>query len=682
MRGAMRAGIVVCGVAVMASAAAAQDTASARRFGLRDIFELEWAADPQISPDGRQIVYARSGYDIMKDQERARLWILGADGGGSQQPLTSGSEGDDGSPRWSPDGTRLAYLSSSGGSNQIHVRWMASGQDAAITHVEHAPFGLAWSPNGKWLAFAMFVPEAAQPFVQLPAKPAGADWGPPPEYTERLQYRRDGGGYVQPGHVHLFVVPADGGAARQVTDGPFDDGAPVWMPDGSTLIYSANRHPDGEYEPMNTEVYAVSVASGAVRALTSRDGPDNSPAVSPDGRLIAYTGFDDHRQGYQVTHLYVMNSDGSGSREVTGGLDRDVGTPVWSADGRGIYVQYDDEGDTRIALVSLDGKVTPVAAHVGGLDLGRPYPGGSFSVSRGGRVAFTETDPDHPADVAVAGGGAATARLTRLNDGLFAAKTLGKVEELHYASSFDGRQIDGWIITPPGFDPSRKYPLLLEIHGGPYLDYGDRWSGELQLYAAAGYVVLYTNPRGSTSYGEAFGNLINHDYPDHDYDDLMSGVDAVIKKGYVDPENLFVTGGSGGGVLTAWIVGHTHRFRAAVVQKPVINWYSWVLTTDMSEFGLTYWFTGAPWEQMEHYMKYSPITYVGNVTTPTMMITGAVDYRTPSEEAEQFYEALKLRKVPAALVRVPNASHEISATPSHMMAKVAYALGWFEKWRK
>jgi len=380
-----------------------------------------------------------------------------------------------------------------------------------------------------------------------------------------------------------------------------------------------------------------------------------------------------------------MNADGSSPREVTPNFDRDLFAPSWAADGRGIYAMYDDQGDTKVGLVTLDGKVTPVVSHVGGLDIGRPYPGGSYSVSHTGRIAFTESEPDHPADVAVTGAraGSPAIRLTRLNDGLFGpgGKTLGAVQEIHVKSSFDQRDVEGWVITPPGFDASHKYPLLLEIHGGPYLDYGDRWSAELQEYAAAGYVVLYMNPRGSTSYGETFGNLINHDYPNHDYDDLMSGVDAMVAKGYVDPDNLYVTGGSGGGVLTAWIVGHTHRFRAAVVQKPVINWYSWVLTADMSEFGLTYWFTGAPWTQADTYMKYSPITYVGNVTTPTMMITGDVDYRTPSSEAEQFYEALKLRKVPAALVRVPNASHEISATPSHMMVKIAYVLAWFKKWQ-
>ena len=242
--------------------------------------------------------------------------------------------------------------------------------------------------------------------------------------------------------------------------------------------------------------------------------------------------------------------------------------------------------------------------------------------------------------------------------------------------------MQGWVVTPPDFDPSKKYPLLLEIHGGPFAGYGGAFSAEIQLYAAAGNIVLYSNPRGSTGYGEEFGNLIHHDYPNHDYDDLMSGVDAVIARGSVDTNNLFVTGGSGGGVLTAWIVGHTHRFRAAVVAKPVINWYSFVLTADAPAFFYKYWFSGYPWENLEQYMRRSPISYVGNVTTPTMLLTGEEDYRTPSEEVEQFYEALKLLKVPTAMVRIPDASHEIAAKPSNMMAKVAYILAWFEKYRE
>jgi acylaminoacyl-peptidase len=651
----------------------------AGRFTLKDIFELEWGADPQISPDGKRVVFVRSGFDIMKDNTRSALWMVNSDGA-ELRPLLDPTR-QAGSPRWSPDGTRLLFVSSVEGKSDIFVRWMDTGAEAKLTHVEESPRAIAWSPDGKWIAFTMFVPDAPKPFVTLPSAPAGADWGPPTFFTDQLQYRSDGRGYLRRGRVHIFVLPVEGGTPRQITDGAFDDRNVQWSPDGAALLFSANRRDTAEYEPNNSEIYEVPAAGGAVKQLTTRFGPDADPAVSPDGKLIAYTGFDDCHQGYQVTHLYVMNRDGSGSRVVSGALDRDIEDAVWSRDGKGLYIQFTDQGNTKIGYITLGGQVTTYTGGVGGLDLGRPYGGGSFTVSNGGRFAFTQTTPDHPADIAVGAAGQSAQRLTRLNDDLFGTKTLGAVEEVWFESSFDHRKVEGWIIKPPGFDPQKKYPLVLEIHGGPFANYGPRYASELQLYAASDYVVLYTNPRGSTSYGEEFGNLIHHDYPNHDYDDLMSGVNAVIAKGYVDTTNLMVTGGSGGGVLTAWIVGHTNRFRAAVVQKPVINWYSFVLTADEDAFFTKYWFPAYPWEKPDDYIKRSPITYVGNVTTPTMMVTGAVDYRTPSSEAEQFYEALKLRKVPTALVRVPNASHDISAVPSHMIVKVAYVLGWFDKYR-
>lgn len=650
------------------------------RFQPAEVFELEYASDPQISPDGSWIVYVRNGFDILKDKGRSTLWQIAADGS-DHRALTTG-ETEVRSPRWSPDGKRLLYLSVEDKVAQIRVRWMDNGQVTRLTHLNRSARGIVWSPDGKQIAFQQFVPAKPVSAVQMPEQPEKADWGPPIRYIERLKYRADGKGYLEEGNTHLFVVPAQGGTPRQVTRGAFDHGPPIWTADGKHLIFSANLHPDFEFQPLNSEIYTVAVSDGSIRALTDRNGPDTSPALSPDGSLLAYTGFDDRYQGYQVTRLYLMNPDGSGNRVWTGSLDRDVQNPVWDGQGKGVYFLYDEQGNTRIGYVSLDGNIETITENVGGLSLGRPYSGGAYSVAKDGLIAFTHSEPDHPAELAVVAANSAVRRLTSLNDDLLAHKTLASVEEIWFPSSYDQRQIQGWIVKPPDFQPGVKYPLMLEIHGGPFANYGSRFSTEIQLYAAAGYVVLYSNPRGSTGYGEEFGNLIHHAYPGHDFDDLMAGVDAVIAKGYIDEDNLFVTGGSGGGVLTAWIVTRTDRFRAAVSAKPVINWYSFVLTSDGPAFFYRYWFPGPPWENTEHYLRRSPISYVANVRTPTMLLTGEEDYRTPIEQSEQFYEALKIRKVPAAMVRIPDASHGIAAKPSNLVAKVQYILGWFEKHRK
>ena len=351
---------------------------------------------------------------------------------------------------------------------------------------------------------------------------------------------------------------------------------------------------------------------------------------------------------------------------------------AWDTDGEGIYFTYDDKGVGQLARTDLDGDYQQLTDRVGGLSYGRPYGGGDFSVAGDDQVLYTLSNPLRPADLAWWDDGDSQ-QVTQLNEDALGHKQLAQVEEITYKSSVDGRDLQGWIAYPPNFDKDKDYPLILEIHGGPHTNYGPRFSAEVQLYAAAGYVVLYTNPRGSTSYGDDFANEIHQNYPSHDYDDLMDGVDAVIDKGFIDEDQLYVTGGSGGGVLTAWIVGHTDRFRAAVVAKPVINWYSFVLTADMYNYFYQYWFPGLPWENLEHYMKHSPISYVGNVTTPTMLLTGEQDYRTPMSETEQYYQALKLAGVETAMVRIQNSGHSIYARPSNLMSKVAYILYWFEK---
>jgi dipeptidyl aminopeptidase/acylaminoacyl peptidase len=648
------------------------------RFGPIDLFDVETASDPQISPDGSRVVFVRGFNDIMKDRRRSNLWIINHDGS-ELRPLTSGNDNDN-SPSWSPDGKRLLYLSTKDGRAQVYVRWMDSGELARVTHCAKVPGSMEWSPDGRWIAFSMSVPDETRPFAEMPAKPEGAEWAKPPKTIRRMVYRTDEEGYLEEAHAQLFIVPAEGGAPRQLTSGPFDCNGPFrWTADGKAIIFSANRHEDWELQPLNSEVYEVQVADGRIKPLTNRNGPDESPTVSPDGRQIAYVGFDDRYQGYQVTRLYLMNRDGSNVRMVTGSFDRDVERPVWSPDGAGIYFQFDEQGNTKVGFTTLEGKVQVLAGDLGGVSPSRPYSGGTFTVAGDGRFAYTHTRPDHPADVATGRRGTAEIRrVTHLNDGLFSFKELGAAEELWCESSCDRRKVQGWLIKPPGFKAEKKYPLILEIHGGPFANYGDRFSSEMQVYAAAGYMVLYTNPRGSTSYGEEFGNLIHHDYPNHDYEDLMSAVDEVVGRGYIDKENLFVTGGSGGGVLTAWIVGKTDRFRAAVAVKPVINWYSHALTADAPGFFYRYWFPGPPWENAEAYLKRSPLSLVGNVKTPTMLLTGEADYRTPISESEQFYEALKIRKVDTALVRIPDASHMMEGRPSFLVGKVVHILKWFE----
>jgi acylaminoacyl-peptidase len=646
---------------------------------LTDIFDMEYVSEPQISPDGSKIIYVRNFKDIMTDKNHSNLWIINYDGS-QNRPLTTGDQNDF-YPRWSHDGKKIIFKSDRADDKmKLYMMWVDTKEAVPLTNTPKAPGAVSWSQDDRYLAFTMFVPEKEESIVKLPSKPEGAKWNTPPTYIDKLNYRGDGQGYIKGGHDQLFTLSIDGGTPKQLTTTKFDHGAPIWSKDDKQLYFSANFNPDEAFEPANSEIYSLDLSTAQVTPLTSRFGPDGSPALSPNGKQIAYSGYNDALQGYQITDLYVMNTDGSNTKLLSAGFDRDVANAQWADDGKGLYFQYDDEGDSKIGHISLDGKVTTIVEGLGGLSLGRPYNAADFTVSNNAKFAYTLGGTEHPSDLAVADK-KGSKRLTFVNDDLFSFRDLGKVEEIWWESSFDQRKIQGWIVTPPNFDPNKKYPFILEIHGGPFSSYGSVYSAEIQAYAAAGYVVLYSNPRGSTSYGAEFGNLIHHDYPNHDYEDLMSGVDAVIAKGYVDTKNLFVTGGSGGGVLTAWIVGKTDRFKAAVVAKPVINWTSFVLYADGAAFFSKYWFGKKPWEDPENYFRRSPLSYVGNVTTPTMLLTGEEDYRTPIAESEQFYTALKLEGVETAMVRIPGAGHGIANRPSNLIAKIASVLAWFEKYK-
>lgn len=674
------AAFLLLSVAAAPAAWAAPPEGPSRTLEARDLFGLEVAADPQISPDGSRIAYVRRSGDIMTDRMRPSIWLVDTRTG-EQMPLAAGP-GAHSQPRWSPDGKRLAYISTAeGGAAQLFVRWMASGESVRITGLPDAPSNLSWSPDGQHIAYTMFVPGEGLKLGATPQKPEGAQWAAPLEIHTAVTFHTDEGGNVKPGFSHIFLVSADGGAPRQLSFGSVHDDGPLsWSPDGRTLYFSSNRSPDWEREPIDTEVHALDISTGAIRELTDRYGLDAQPTVSPDGRMIAYVGFDDKRLGYQNDELYVMDRDGSNRRSLTASLDRSVDSPRWASDGRSLYVAYDDRGTRKVARVGLDGSIRTVAEGLSGGGLDRPYTGGTFTVARDGRIAATSGSAQRPADVALYSGGDRR-QLTRLNGELLDNKRLGEVRRIT-ARSFDNREIEAWLTLPPGYSEGQRVPLILEIHGGPFAAYGPHFATDNQLYAAAGYAVLSANPRGSTSYGAEFANLIHHAYPGNDYDDLMAIVDAAIAGGVADPDKLFVTGGSGGGVLTSWIVGKTDRFKAAATQKPVIDWSSQALTADGPSFFSRYWFAKQPWEDPQSYWARSPLSLVGNVKTPTLVVVGSEDFRTPVNQSEQYYTALQLRGVPTALVKVPGASHgSIAARPSQSGAKAAAILAWFEKYK-
>ncbi|MGE0046283.1 MAG: prolyl oligopeptidase family serine peptidase [Hyphomonadaceae bacterium] len=663
----IRAVAAFAALALFSSAHAQPAREAPRHFQPADVFNLEYAADPQISPDGRRVAYVRVSGDIRSDRFRRSIWLVD-DTGQNNRPIAQGA-GAYASPVWSPDGRAIAYLANEQSGAELRVLYLDTMQSGVLARLPSGAANLTWSPDGRTLAFQMFVREEGPSPARMPDRPEGAEWAAPARIIDGVLYRADGEGYVQAGYTQIFTLPADGGTPRQLTFAArHHDGRLSWSPDGRALYFSANAEENWEYDPVESDIYRLDIASGSLTRLTTRNGPEDAPIVSPDGRRIAYIGFDDREQGYQVTELYVANADGSGARSLTASFDRDVRRPNWIRGGGAIMFLYEDHGRTHLGIVNVaSGQITRLPGDVGGLDLGRPYTSGSYSVTRNGRYAITYQTPTRPADVAIGQSGAPR-RLTRLNDDLLDAREIPAPQEINARSSADGRNIQAWIVRPPGFDASRRYPLLLEIHGGPFAAYGPSFSAEVQMYAAAGYVVVYANPRGSTSYGGEFGNLIHHNYPSQDYDDLMSVVDAVIAQEPIDPQRLFVTGGSGGGVLTAWIVGSTNRFAAAVVQKPVINWTSFSLTSDFYPLFTRYWFGAMPWEDQANYWRRSPLSLVGNVTTPTAVLTGEDDLRTPMAESEQYYQALRLRRVPTRLIRIPGASHDIAARPSGLIA--------------
>lgn len=668
-------------VAALVSAAPAP--LSAQRDSVLSVaayLDLETVQDAQVSPDGRQVVYTRRWVNTREDRWESALWIMDADGS-RQRFLTEGSN-----PRWSPDGTRILYVASGEPAGaQVFVRWMdAEGATSQVTRIEHGPQSPQWSPDGRSIVFATFVPKPSKWTVAMPAAPTGARWDEGPRVIEDLHYRQDYRGFMRRGFVHLFSVPAEGGSARQLTFGDWNVGARFdglegtvgfdFTPDGKTIVFDGWR---GNWDMVyrRSHLYALDLASGEVRQLTPRDGNWTSPAVSPDGRMVAFVGYEAAPDTYSQPDLHVIRLDGTGIRNLSDALDRLVSDMRWAPDNSGVFATITHHGTSNVRFVPLSGAIRDVTT-------GQHMV--SFNSMAGGREPFgvgIRTAGDAPTDVVryPLRTGAIT-RLTRVNDDLLAGRTIGTQEELWFTSQ-DGTRVQGWMVKPPFYDPAKRYPLLLEIHGGPFADYNVAFNYNYQAWAALGYVVLFTNPRGSTSYGEAFARGINFRYPGVDHEDLMAGVDAAIRTASIDTTRMYVGGCSGGGVLSSWMIGHTDRFAAAAVRCPVTNWMSMFGQTDIPFFTMSF-FHAPFWEEPQRWLEQSSIMHVGKVTTPTLLMTGEADLRTPIAQTEEYFAALKYRGVPAKMLRFPNQYHGTGTRPSNNMRTILYMHDWYDQWRR
>ena len=644
-----------------------------------DVFKIAYASNPVISADGKTIAFHRYSMDVMTDQRKNDLWVIDADG----KKLRQISKGFDavGAAAFTQSGDAIAFVAFKGDTSHIYVQQLGSSKRSELGEGLSGPANLAFSPDGKWLAFTMPVAYKPETMGTIPSPPEGAEWAEPIVVETRSQFRVDGGGYLPFSRHQVFLIPTQGGAAQQLTQGQQDHNSAIeWLPDSSGLLLSINFK-NNVNKPWDTDIVRLDLQTRQLSAFTTQSGPDSAPKISPDGKSIAWIGHKDKPSIYHEYQLYNAKLDGSDIRELTTDHDLSVIDFAWHPDNQQHYIQYEDRGQNVLALLAADGSVSVLTDKLSGWELDQPYVQGQFSASAG-IAAVTLGDTITPTELGVVDRQGRVQMITDFNRSLHDSVQLATVEEHIVKSSVDQREIQYWVMRPPNFDINKSYPMMLQIHGGPWAAYGPQFAANNQLYAAAGYVVVYGNPRGSTGYGADFAHTIDFNFPNRDYDDLMDMVDATVAMGFVDKERLYVFGGSGGGTLTAWIVGKTDRFRAAVAVNPVINWTSLALTSDLDKLITNYWFTDLPWENPTDYWSYSPLSLVGNVTTPTMLMTGEEDWRTPIWEAEQYFNALQIEGVDTALVRVPGASHQIEYRPSQLLAKVNAILAWFERYSK
>jgi dipeptidyl aminopeptidase/acylaminoacyl peptidase len=692
--------------------------AQKRNLSEKDLFNFVWVGDPQISPDGSRVAFVRVTVNEKKDGYNTAIWTVSPAGGETHQ-LTTGPR--DSSPRWSPDGRYLAFVRVTEKDGkpdvpQLFMLPLAGGDSFQFTTIARGAGQPQWSPDGKTIAFVNDAnAEDLSKQKEAPANSPTPQASPATSPTDKGKaddkrdsdvrvitqavYRFNGAGYLDAKHPqHIWIVAAPRNAdekvmPKQLTKGRYSEDHVTWASDGSQLYFASDPVDEPYYEIDKTNIYSVATAGGSPVKLTSFDMGAGAFAVSPNGKQIAFVASTGQPvTSYTQPDLWVIDIAANAKpRNLTGKFDYDVGSgvggdnappragggtaPVWTADGRGIAAVYAKEG--RANLATFD------AANGQPVDITRGNQALlTFRLSSAGNLVYTLSTPTRVGDLFwLDRAGATPKQLTHFNDDLFSRLNLTEPEEIWY-QSFDGKKIQAWIQKPPNFDPNKKYPLILNIHGGPHSAYGFVFDHEFQWMAAKGYVVLYPNPRGSTSYGQDFGNVIQYHYPGDDYKDLMAGVDELIKRGYIDEKKLGVTGGSGGGLLTNWTIVQTTRFAAAVSQRDIADWADWWYSADFTQFQPE-WFRGAPFEDPDDFKARSPITFVKNVTTPLMLILGEADYRTPTGAGgEQMFRALKYRKIPTVMVRFPGESHELSRSgqPWHRIERLQHIVGWFDHW--
>jgi dipeptidyl aminopeptidase/acylaminoacyl peptidase len=697
----VRSFVILC-LAVMAVASNAA-LAEKRSIAETDLFNFVWLGDPQVSPDGSHVVFVRVTVNAKKEGYETGIWATDVAGTETPHPLTSGSR--DSSPRWSPDGKSIAFVrvAEKDGKPQPPQVWMLSMQGGDSFAITEQPTGAAnpvWSPDGKSIAFASDT--NPDDLAKLEKKPEPGERVSDVHVVTRAIYRADVGGYLDPTHPsHVWIVqtPVNAGdkqKARQLTAGRFDEDNVVWSKDSSLIYFTTTRVDEPYYELPKSDLYSVAATGGELQKITTLNMDADALALSPDGKRLAFVGSSyEPVRSYSEPDLWVLDiAPNARPRNLTTQFDWDIGggliadssaprgagrsVPVWTQDGRGLIHVYSKQGTANLGLFD--------AATGAEIDL----TSGNQAVMRFTTTpdtqrivcivsSLTQINDLYSLDRAVAK--PELKQLTHVNDELFANLNVTAPEEIWYRS-FDGKRIQAWLQKPPGFDEKKSYPLILNIHGGPHAAYGNIFFHEMQWMAAKGYLVLYPNPRGSTSYGQEFGNIIQYKYPGDDYKDLMAGVDAVLRRGYVDKTKLGVTGGSGGGLLTNWTIGHTNRFAAAVAQRDIASWENWWYTADFTLFQPT-WFKAPPFEDPKDYRARSPITYIKNVKTPLMLVLGDADYRTPPDAGgDQMFRALKFRKIPTVMIRFPNESHELSRAgqPWHRVERLQHIVGWFDRW--